>query len=108
MIIQNDYPDLNSRYVTILEIGGSHAHRLKPLIKALGIFCLVITDLDSVEKPENGKAVKKQPERINTYQTSNDTLKTWCPCKVDLIEVMGLPYSGKETENVIEMIWQKN
>lgn len=97
--IKNDYPELNSRYVTILEIGGSHAHRLKPLVEKIGIFCLVITDLDSVEKPDKGKAVKKQPERIKTYQTSNDTLKTWCPCKINLIEVMELPCSEKETEN---------
>jgi len=97
--IKNDYPELNSRYVTILEIGGSHAHRLKPLIEALGIFCLVITDLDSVEKPDKGKAVKKQPERIETYQTSNDTLKKWCPCKTNLIEVMDLSCSEKVTKN---------
>lgn len=97
--IKNDYPELNSRYVTILEIGGSHAHRLKPLIEALGIFCLVITDLDSVEKPDKGKAVKKQPERIKTYQTSNDTLKKWCPCKTNLIEVMDLSCSEKVTKN---------
>lgn len=97
--IKNDYPELNSRYVTILEIGGSHAHRLKPLIEALGIFCLVITDLDSVEKSGKGKAVKKQPERIETYQTSNDTLKKWCPCKTNLIEVMDLSCSEKVTKN---------
>jgi len=97
--IKNDYPELNSRYVTILEIGGSHAHRLKPLVEALGIFCLVITDLDSVENPDKGRAVKKQPERIKNYQTGNYTLKTWCPCKTNLIEVMELPCSEKETEN---------
>jgi len=97
--IKNDYPELNSRYVTILEIGGSHAHRLKPLIEALGVFCLVITDLDSVEKPDKGKALKKQPERIKTYQTSNDTLKKWCPCKTNLIEVMDLSDSEKVTKN---------
>ena len=44
--IKKDYPDLHSRYVTLLEIGGSHAHRLKPLIEYLHIPTLVVTDLD--------------------------------------------------------------
>ena len=26
------YDELNQCYITLLEIGGSHAHRLKPLI----------------------------------------------------------------------------
>ena len=30
------YPELHERYITLLEIGGSHAHRLRPLIEELG------------------------------------------------------------------------
>lgn len=97
--IKKDCPDLNSRYITVLEIGGSHAHRLKSLIEELGIFCLVITDLDSVDKSGNGKAVKKQPEQIASYETSNDTLRSWHPCETNLIQIMNLTDSSKETKN---------
>lgn len=65
---------LDSCYVTILEIGGSHAHRLKPLIEKLGLICLVITDVDSINPNDNGK--KCQPEPKKNYKTNNDTLKT--------------------------------
>jgi len=42
--IRRSYKDLSECYVTTLEIGGRHAHRLKPLIEHLGITTLVITD----------------------------------------------------------------
>jgi len=77
--IKSNYPELDSRYLTVLEIGGSHAHRLQPLIENMGIYCLIITDLDSVEKPESGRAVKVQPGRGKNYWTGNYTLKTWLP-----------------------------
>ena len=48
--IKNDYPGLDSRYITILPIGGSHSHKFKPLIEKLEIATLIITDLDSVVK----------------------------------------------------------
>ncbi|WP_308285268.1 MULTISPECIES: ATP-dependent endonuclease [Bradyrhizobium] len=35
-LIRNNYQRLSQSYVTLLEIGGSHAHCLKPLIDCLG------------------------------------------------------------------------
>ncbi|WP_312001071.1 ATP-dependent endonuclease [Bradyrhizobium altum] len=35
-LIRNNYERLNQSYVTLLEIGGSHAHCLKPLIDCRG------------------------------------------------------------------------
>lgn len=75
--IKNSYPLLDNCYITILEIGGSHAHRLKPLIETLGIICLVITDIDSID-PNNDRK-KCQPELGKDYATNNDTLKSWHP-----------------------------
>jgi hypothetical protein len=37
---------LGSSFLSYLEVGGSHAHKLEPLVKRLGIPTLVITDLD--------------------------------------------------------------
>ena len=86
--IKAHYKKLDSRYITVLEIGGSHAHRLRPLIEKLGIICLVITDLDSVEKQEGGNAQKIQPERDKGYLTGNHTLKSWLPNKESLDELL--------------------
>lgn len=88
---------LNSAYLTILEIGGSHAHRLKPLIEALGIATLIITDLDSFD-PVNSK--KAYPERSKGYTTKNNTLLEWIPALTDLDELLNLTNSEKSKENV--------
>lgn len=83
--IRNFNSVLDSCYLTILEIGGSHAHRLKPLIERLGVICLIITDLDSTN---NGK--KCLPELNKGYKTNNDTLKKWHPQKELLDELLNL------------------
>ncbi|MBT62943.1 MAG: ATP-dependent endonuclease [Puniceicoccaceae bacterium] len=94
--ILKKYPNLNKSYATILEIGGSHAHRLKPLIEALGLYTLIISDLDSIEAV---KSTKVQPERGKKYRSGNDTLKKWFPLKSDQDELLDLPAVDKITEN---------
>ena len=37
LFMERDFKALNSRYVSFLDIGGSHAHRLKPLVERLRI-----------------------------------------------------------------------
>jgi predicted ATP-dependent endonuclease of OLD family len=37
---------LHCCYITLLEVNGSHAHRLRPLIEALGLLSLIVADLD--------------------------------------------------------------
>lgn len=70
--IEKRHPAVHHAYVTMLEIGGSHAHRLRPLIEALKIPTLVITDLDPQLK---GKSI---PTARGTGQTTgNPTLKQW-------------------------------
>ncbi len=46
--VRAQYDELNKCYVTLLEIGGSHAHRLRPLIEHLGLLTLIVTDLDTL------------------------------------------------------------
>ena len=46
------HPELSSLhecYITWLEVGGSHAHRFRPLIEQLGLTTLIITDLDAMD-----------------------------------------------------------
>lgn len=83
--------DLKSKYVSVLEISGAHAHRFKPLIEKLGISTLVITDLD---------AKGKKPQRGKGQKTSNSTLKCWMPCKEDVDELIDLSIVDKVSNNV--------
>ena len=93
--IREHYPELERSYISLLEIGGSHAHTLRPLIKALGIPTLVLTDLDSIKKESTGKA---QPKRGQSLRTGNDTLKSWAPGKTALDEVLAATPQEKITD----------
>lgn len=73
--IKNDFQRLHQDYITILEAGGSHAHKLKSLMDTLGPTILIIIDLDA----RKGEAV--QPEIGEEQVTNNDTLKSWRPRK---------------------------
>lgn len=77
---RDEYSYLTRCYLTWLEIGGSHADRLRPLLTALGLNTLVITDLDA-KKPDGSNAV---PKRGQILLTRNQTLKTWVPREKDL------------------------
>ncbi len=85
--IRHRYSELDRSYISLLEIGGSHAHRLRPLIEALGIPTLIITDLDSIKATSTGKAL---PEIGQALRTGNDTLKSWIPEKTELDEVLAI------------------
>lgn len=93
--IRNHYPELERSYISLLEIGGSHAHKLRPLIRALGIPTLVITDLDSIEKESTSKA---RPKKGKSLRTGNDTLKSWAPEKTTLDEVLAATHEEKTTD----------
>lgn len=90
--IQHKYSTLNSRYITLLEIGGSHAHRLKPLIENLGLLTLVITDVDSIGQSDNRKVL---PKRSQNYRSGNNTLKEWLPCKDKLDDLLNATEQDK-------------
>ncbi|MGE8516890.1 MAG: AAA family ATPase [Alcaligenes nematophilus] len=88
LFIERYFKELNSRYVSFLDIGGSHAHRLKPLIEKLRIPTVVITDIDPCEeqdgKPKkNGEPTRKLVAVANTGQEGlhcgNPTLRGWHP-----------------------------
>lgn len=90
--IRRKYPFLNQCYITMLEIGGSHAHRLKPLIDELKLLTVVITDLDAGD-PAGGKA--EQPERGKGQITNNATLEKWVPKRSKIDELLNLKQDEK-------------
>ena len=76
-----EYEFLRRCYVTWLEIGGSHAHRLKLLLEHLGLTTLIITDIDA----KDGKSGSALPPKRNCGQMArNETLKTWVPVEESL------------------------
>ena len=89
-----NHPELDSLhecYITWLEIGGSHAHRLRSLVEHLGLTTLIITDLDACDD-EGKKAV---PQRDAGLFTHNQTLKTWCPNNNRLDDLMNVEADAK-------------
>jgi len=101
--IRKRFPDLDRNYISILEIGGSHAHRLRPLIETLSLLTLVITDLDSIGKDTTSKVL---PERGKEYRTGNDTIKSWVPEKTNLDEVLDVSSEDKVKDSFVRVAYQ--
>ena len=90
-------PQLQSAYLSILEIGGAFGHRFRTLIEYLGITTLIVTDIDSVHGPagdgDNFGADDEPDEMEDDGEvagsacmvhregavTSNQTLVHWLP-----------------------------
>lgn len=65
---------LPHQYVTLMEVGGAHAHKFYPLLKLLGIPALIITDLDPVDT--KGPKTRKCTASEGGH-TSNQSIKAW-------------------------------
>lgn len=93
--IQNYFPDLNRRYITLLDLGGSHAHRFKSLVNELGLSTLIISDLDAAKKVEitdkNNKKTTRSKSASPSFGkgqiTTNPVLKSWHP-KVESVDAL--------------------
>lgn len=83
LFIKRDFPELAKKYLSFLDIGGSHGHRLKPLVERLGIPTAVITDLDPVVPTKNtkGRIVRAAVHIAGqaNLECGNDTLTSWHP-----------------------------
>lgn len=77
-------PNLNRKYITTLEVGGAYAHRFAELMTFLHIPYLVITDIDSVKKPEGGGRAKACSAVDAGAITSNATLKNMFDGKLSI------------------------
>lgn len=106
--VRRQFPTLALRYISLLEIGGSHAHRLKPLIELLSIPTLIITDLDAVDPADNNKAV--QPKTGAGQVTANTLLKTWAPQKTQLDDLLKedlVPIAAGAGYGVVGVVYQR-
>lgn len=106
--IRRQFPNLTLRYISLLEIGGSHAHKLKPLIELLSIPTLIITDLDAVDPAQSNKSV--QPKIGAGLVTANSVLKTWAPQKSqvdDLLSTVAVPTVTSAGYGVVGVVYQR-
>ncbi len=98
LFIERDFPKLAQKYLSFVDIGGSHAHRLKPLIERLGIPAAVITDLDPVIPTKSAKGVTVRSAVHIAGQADlecgNDTLTSWHP-KLAKFEGYGAPSAAE-------------
>jgi predicted ATP-dependent endonuclease of OLD family len=88
---QPKFEALNESYITWLEISGSHAHRLRELIEQLGLTTLIITDLDAMDADN----ISARPQKGAGQKTRNVTLKTWCPAKELLDDLLAATDEAK-------------
>lgn len=96
--IKNEFSDLSKCYLTILEIGGSHAHRFSNLVEQLGINTLVITDLDAAKLSGKNNLVSDIPVRNQNMVSQNSTLRTWIPRIKNIDPLIDLPEKDKTIE----------
>lgn len=86
--IKHKYPSLHRSYITLLQIAGSHAFRLRELVERLGLTTLIVSDLDSIDPSKN--RTKAAPRRGANYVSANPTLTTWHPAKQSVDELLDL------------------
>lgn len=97
--IRHHFDELWRRYISLVDLGGSNAPRFMPLIKALGLTSLIITDLDAAlptEVPTKAGGTtmrdKKAKAALKAGQvTTNPTLKKWHPILTKIDDLVALP-----------------
>lgn len=83
---------LPAQYYALIEIGGAYANKFIPFVNFLGIPCLILTDIDSMEDGRTKAIVSKGKT------TSNATLKWW------MRKVKGLPETDTSKIDLAEII----
>lgn len=102
--IRVKFPKLDQSYISLLEIGGAHAHRLKPLLDTLGLLSLIVTDVDSIGSTDTAKV---RPVRGKGYRTGNTTLKKWAPQIEALDDLLDLSNDKKQTaDGLVRVAYQ--
>ncbi|MCX4512898.1 AAA family ATPase [Streptomyces sp. NBC_01619] len=68
--------NLASQYVTIMEVGGAHAHIFYPFLDFLGLQTLVITDMDPAKAGSSSQRLEACCVHEGTA-TTNEAIKKW-------------------------------
>lgn len=94
--------DLDSYYVSVIEVNGRHAHSFRSLIDKIGIPTLIVTDIDATKTTVDDRK-EKQMSVITAkgmgYKTGNPTIQNWLPGKNLIDDLMALDSDGKTVDN---------
>ncbi len=88
--------DLDSYYISVIEVNGRHAHRFRRLIDKIGIPTLIVTDIDATNN--DGKA--DIPVKEMNYKTGNPSVRNWLPGNELIDNLMALDGKEKTVDNV--------
>ena len=95
--------DLDSYYISVIEVNGRHAHSFRSLIDKIGIPTLIVTDIDATETIANDgkeKQVSVITAKGKGYKTGNPSVQNWLPGKVLIDDLMALDGKEKTVDNV--------
>jgi predicted ATP-dependent endonuclease of OLD family len=99
LMIEKEMPQLKSKYLSILELGGAFAHKFKGLIHFLGLTTLVITDLDSVLPVPPQQPQAKDP--IPTVPAHNEATEDASKEEEEPVDVAGSGVCMADTPNAV-------
>lgn len=108
--IRNHFDSLSRRYITILELGGSHVHSFRGLVDELGLTVLIVADLDATcatkittkNNVESTRWKAAKPQYGRAQKTANSVLKEWHPCKElidDLVALNDEDHASPESDD---------
>ena len=96
--------ELDSYYISVIEVNGRHAHSFRSLLEKTGIATLIVTDIDAAEK-RIGKDGKEHESSVITakgknYHTGNPTIKAWLVGKEKVDDLLTLTEKDKIVGNI--------
>ncbi len=96
--------ELDSYYISVIEVNGRHAHSFRSLLEKTGIATLIVTDIDAAEK-RIGKDGKEHESSVITakgenYHTGNPTIKAWLAGKEKVDDLLALTEKDKIVGNI--------
>lgn len=101
--IQTSAANLRSIHYTIIEVGGTYARHIIPLLEEIGLPSIVITDIDSVEDKKHGKKVEPDPSA--KQRCANPTITHYLP-KHSIGELLTLDTADKVYKGLVRICYQ--
>lgn len=101
--IQTSAEKLRSVHYTIIEVGGTYARHIIPLLEEIKLPSIVITDIDSVEDKQHGK--KAEPDPSAQQRSGNPTITHYVH-KRSIKELLTLNTADKVHDGLVRICYQ--
>ncbi|TXD50189.1 MULTISPECIES: ATP-dependent nuclease [unclassified Polaribacter] len=100
-MIKKSANSLCNEYVSILEVGGAYAHSFKEMLEFINVRTLIITDIDSAQKHQDGEKKKTRKCKVDVGEfTTNYTLIKWLPNKTTISDLTSCKVKEKIKDNI--------